>query len=58
MEFHSTYVVIVCACHAITPLAEVYHHEENRTPLHWACNGGCIQVLKYLVEQCKVDVGE
>ena len=26
------------------------------TPLHLACMGGHYQVIKYLIEQCKVDV--
>ena len=31
---------------------------EDQTPLHRACVGGHIQVVKYLVEVLKVDVGE
>ncbi len=30
----------------------------DRTPLHDACVNGHIQVVKYLVEVLKVDVGE
>ncbi len=53
---------VVCACHHFT---EVYHapHTDARdqrtlTPLHKACVIGHIQVIKYLAEECKVDVGE
>ena len=30
----------------------------NLTPLHYACVGGHIQLVKYLVEELKCDVGE
>ena len=48
--------------HVITTLRLSPHSDVgdmlNRTPLHNACAGGSIQVVKYLVEECKVDVGE
>ncbi len=51
----------MCACHhfseVISPHTDV-RDKWNQTPLHWACWGGHIQVVKYLVEVLKVDVGE
>ncbi len=32
--------------------------KDNRGPLHWACNGGSKDVVQYLVEKRKMDVGE
>ena len=32
--------------------------KDNKTPLHWACEGGSIDVVQYLVEERKMDVGE
>ena len=32
--------------------------KDNKTPLHWACEGGNTDVVQYLVEQLKMDVGE
>ncbi len=32
--------------------------KDNKTPLHWACDGGSIDVVQYLVEERKMDVGE
>ncbi len=32
--------------------------KDNRTPLHWACSGGSKDVVQYLVEELKMDVGE
>ena len=32
--------------------------KNNMTPLHWACVGGSIDVVQYLVEERKIDVGE
>ncbi len=32
--------------------------KDNKTPLHWACGGGSIDVVQYLVEEKKMDVGE
>ncbi len=32
--------------------------EDNRTPLQWACRIGSKDVVQYLVEELKVDVGE
>ena len=31
---------------------------DNWTPLHWACAVGCKDVVQYLVEEEKMDVGE
>ena len=48
--------------HVITSLVISPHTDvrakDNRTPLHSACARGNIQVVKYLVEVLKVDVGE
>ncbi len=30
--------------------------KDNKTPLHWACEGGSIDVVQYLVEERKMDV--
>ena len=30
----------------------------NRTPLHWACEGGHIDTVKYLVDDLQCSVGE
>ncbi len=30
----------------------------NKTPLHWACQGGSKDVVQYLVEELKMNVGE
>ncbi len=32
--------------------------KNNKTPLHWACEGGNEDVVQYLVEEIKCDVGE
>ena len=32
--------------------------KNNYTPLHWACERGSIDVVQYLVEERKMDVGE
>ncbi len=32
--------------------------KDNRTPLHLACKGGSKDVVQYLVEELKIDVGE
>ena len=32
--------------------------KDNKTPLHWACKGGSKDVVQYLVEERKMDVGE
>ena len=32
--------------------------KDNKTLLHWACEGGSIDVVQYLVEEKKMDVGE
>ena len=32
--------------------------KNNKTPLHWACWGGSIDTVQYLVEEVKMDVGE
>ncbi len=51
----------MCACHhysdVISPHTDV-RDKVNLTPLHRACVGGSIQVVKYLVEVLKVDVGK
>ena len=33
-------------------------NRNNQTPLHCACMGGSVQVVKCLVEEGKCDVGE
>ena len=51
----------MCACHhfsdVISPHTDV-RDKDNWTPLHNACVNGHIQVVQYLVEVLKVDVGE
>ena len=51
----------MCACHhysdVISPHTDV-RYVLDQTPLHRACMYGRIQVVKYLVEVLKVDVGE
>ena len=51
----------MCACHhyseVISPHTDV-RNKINQTPLHLACAGGSIQVVQYLVEVLKVDVGK
>ncbi len=51
----------MCACHhyseVISPHTDV-RDIAHQTPLHNACMEGHIQVVKYLVEVLKVDVGE
>ncbi len=51
----------MCACHhyseVISPHTDV-RNKVDETPLHDACWRGHIQVVKYLVEVLKVDVGE
>ena len=51
----------MCACHhyseVISPHTDA-RDKTNQTPLHHACWEGSIQVVKYLVEVLKVDVGE
>ena len=51
----------MCACHhfyeVVSPHTDA-RDKGNQTPLHWACRRGHIQVVKYLVEVLKVDVGE
>ncbi len=32
--------------------------KDNRTPLHYACVEGSKDVVQYLVEELKMDVGE
>ena len=47
--------------HVITTLISRHtdvRNKWNRTPLHDACEEGHIQVVQYLVEVLKVDVGE
>ena len=31
--------------------------KDNQTPLHHACKGGHIRVVRYLVEELKSDIG-
>ena len=33
-------------------------NRNNWTPLHWACEGGHKDLVKYLIEKIKCDVGE
>ena len=51
----------MCACHhyseVISPHTDV-RDVWDRTPLHHACIDGHIQVVQYLVEVLKVDVGK
>ena len=44
----------VCCVFIYTEARDIY----NRTPLYDACVEGHIQVVRYLVKECKVDVGE
>ncbi len=30
----------------------------DKNPLHWACEGGSKDMVQYLVEELKMDVGE
>ena len=32
--------------------------KDNMTPLHWACLGGSKDLIQYLVEEGKMDIGE
>ena len=32
--------------------------DDNMTPLHYACMGGSKDMVQYLVEEMKMDVGE
>ena len=40
-----------------TPHTDV-RDKDNQTPLHIACNSGSIEVVRYLVEERKRDIGE
>ena len=40
-----------------TPNTDV-RDKDNQTPLHHACRGGSLEVVRYLVEDVKYDVGE
>ena len=40
-----------------TPHTDVMD-KNNQTPLHLACRGGSLEVVRYLVEDVKCDVGE
>ena len=51
----------VLCVHVITSLRYTdtdARDKDNGTLLHYACMGGRILVVQYLVEVCKVDVGE
>ena len=51
----------MCARHHFTEVISLHtdvRDEWDVTPLHQACLGGSIQVVKYFVEVLKVDVGE
>ena len=51
----------MCACHHYTEVISPHTDVRNKgdqTPLHLACVGGYIEVVQYLVEVLKVDVGE
>ena len=56
---HSVHVCVVCSCHhfTVSPHTDV-RDEHNQTPLHLACYKGHIQVVRYLVEECNVEIGE
>ena len=43
--------------HAFTPYTDV-RNKDNSTPLHLACSKGFIDIVRYLVEEGKCDVGE
>ena len=48
-----------CVVHvAITKPHTDVRAVENVTPLHLACQAGSKEMVQYLVEECKCDVGE
>ena len=51
----------MCACHHYSEVISRHtdvRNKWNQTPLHYACAGGSIQVVQYIVEVLKVDVGK
>ena len=44
--------------HNLTLLHTDARDEGNWTPLHYACGGGNIEVVQYLIQDLKCDVGE
>ena len=50
LHFHST---IFCTSHSVDVRDNI-----NRTPLHMACEMGHVDLVKYLVEKAKCNVGE
>ncbi len=51
---NNNYVVSIVEVYSTTDVRD----EDNRTPLHWACWSGSKDVVQYLVEELKMDVGE
>ncbi len=56
MVLNTTRTLCVC-CVCVMTHTDV-RDKLNRTPLHYACSGGSLQVVQYLVDVLKVHVGE
>ncbi len=56
MVLNTTRTLCVC-CVCVMTHTDV-RDKLNFTPLHFACEGGSLQVAQYLVDVLKVDVGE
>ncbi len=50
-------MVSICVIVELCSTTDV-RDENNMTLLHWACFGGNKDVVQYLVEELKMDVGE
>ncbi len=57
LEYYSYFMCVLCTCYEVSPHTDV-RDKDNRTPLHWACMGGSLKVVQYLVEDLKWDIGE
>ncbi len=54
---NNNYLVSICVIVELCSTTDV-RDKYNRTPLHCACVGGSKDVVQYLVEELKMDVGE
>ncbi len=55
---HNKYNVVLVLTSLNTQHTTDVRDKDNKTPLHCACEGGSKDVVQYLVEEVKCDVGE
>ena len=57
IHHNNNYILLVSVVVELCSTTDV-RDKDNKTPLHWACVRGSKDVVQYLVEERKMDLGE